>query len=190
VIGLFGGAFDPPHTGHVALATRAIEHFGLERLIVLPTGVAPHKSVRADAETRLRLARAAFADVPRAEVSRWELDRDGPSYTVETVRQWPGSVLVIGADQFADFLTWHKPNEVLEHARLGVATRSGYERAELERVRSRLARPERVEFFELEPVPVSSRQIRALVARGEAIDGLVPPRVREEIARSNLYGEG
>ena len=190
MIGLFGGAFDPPHTGHVALAARAIAHFCLDRLIVLPTGVAPHKRVQTDPETRLRLARAAFAELPGAEVSRWEVDRDGPSYTVETVRHWPGSVFLIGADQFADFLAWREPNEVLEHARLGVPTRPGYERTELEHIRSRLARPERVEFFELEPVPVSSSEIRARVARGEAINGLVPPRVADEIARSKLYREG
>ena len=188
--GLFGGAFDPPHAGHVALACRGIEHFRLDRLIVLPTGIAPHKRVRTDAETRLRLAVAAFADLPHTEVSRWEIDRGGPSYTIETVRHWPGSIFLVGADEFAEFATWRQPDGVLEHARLGVGTRPGYPRALLEQVLSGLARRDRVEFFELDPVPVSSRDIRERVARGEPIDELVPPAVATEIARAGLYREG
>ena len=187
--GLFGGAFDPPHNGHVALAERAIAHFRLERLIVLPTGAPPHKSVETDAETRLELARAAFADVARAEVSRWEIDRPGPSYTVETVEHWPGSIFLVGADEFADFLSWRDPDEVLVHARLGVATRPGYRADELEHVLARLERPERVEFFELEPLPISSREIRARVAAREPIEGLVPAAVAELIQRLGLYRE-
>ena len=187
MIGLFGGAFDPPHIGHLALATRALAHFGLDRLIVLPTGLAPHKSVATDPETRFRLALAAFRRLPRTEVSRWEIDREGPSYTVDAVRQWPDATFLVGADEFADFLTWREPDEVLEHARLGVAARPGYGRGQLELVLAGLRRPERVEFFELEPVPVSSRDIRARVARGESIEQLVPAEVAEEIAQAGLY---
>jgi nicotinate-nucleotide adenylyltransferase len=193
MIGLFGGAFDPPHNGHVALVRRALEHFALERLVVIPTGVAPHKPVRTPGEIRLRLAEAAFAGVPRAEVSDWELERGVPSYTVETTRwareRWGDVMFLVGADQFAKLETWHEPDRVLELARLGVATRPGYEPDELERRRADLADPSRVQFFEIEPVPVSSTEIRDRVTRGEPIDALVPGPVADLIEELGLYRE-
>ncbi len=189
--GLFGGAFDPPHNGHVALARGAVEHFALERLVVIPTGVAPHKEVRTPGELRLRLAEAAFADVPGAEVSDWELERGVPSYTLETTRwarhRWGEILFLVGADQFAALDTWHRPDDVLELARLGVATRPGFARETLEALRERLRDPSRVDFFEIEPVAVSSTQLRERVARGEPIDGLVPPAVARHIAVHRLY---
>jgi nicotinate-nucleotide adenylyltransferase len=138
VTGLFGGAFDPPHNGHVALARTALDRFELDRLVVIPTGVAPHKRIETPAETRCELAEAAFADVPRTEVSRWELDRGEPSYTLETTRwaraRYGELLFLVGADQFARLDTWYRPDEVLELARLGVATRPGYPREALDRV--------------------------------------------------------
>jgi nicotinate-nucleotide adenylyltransferase len=188
---LFGGAFDPPHIGHVALAEAAIEHFDLERLVVIPTGVAPHKEVRTPAEIRCRLAEAAFADVPRTEISRWEIERGEPSYTLETTR-WARErhgelIFLVGADQFAKLETWHRPDEVLELARLGVATRPGYPRDVLEEVLATLRDPSRVEFFELAPHPVSSTEVRDRIARGEPIDGLVPPAVAGLVGELGLY---
>jgi len=189
--GLFGGAFDPPHVGHVALAKAAIAHFALERLVVIPTGVAPHKHVATPAELRCRLAEAAFADVPRVEISRWEIDRGEPSYTLETTRwareRYGELIFLVGADQFAKLETWHRPDEVLELARLGVATRPGYPRDVLDAVLAKLRDPTRVEFFELEPHPVSSTEVRARIARGEPIDGLVPPGVARLVEELGLY---
>ena len=191
--GLFGGAFDPPHDGHVALARRAIEHFALERLVVIPTGVAPHKEVRTPGGIRLGLAEAAFADVPRAEVCDCELERGVPSYTLETTRwargRWGELIFLVGADQFAALDMWHRPDEVLAIARLGVATRAGFESADLERLRARLRDPSRVEFFEMQPVAVSSTEIRARVAAGHPIAGLVPPAVERLIEELRLYRE-
>ena len=190
-VGLLGGAFDPPHVGHVALVDEAIRHFALERLVVVVTGLPPHKSVETDRWARFRLAEAAFGERPDVVVSSYELEREGPSHTVETVRWaahlWSDVIFLVGADEFADFLAWKDPNGVLEHARLGVATRPGYPRVRLEEVRAALARPDRVEFFEIPALPVSSREIRTRVARGESVDGLVPERVREEIERMRLY---
>ncbi|MDQ4030576.1 MAG: nicotinate (nicotinamide) nucleotide adenylyltransferase [Actinomycetota bacterium] len=189
--GLFGGAFDPPHLGHVALAEAAIANFALERLVVIPTGVAPHKQVTTPAEVRCRLAEAAFADVPRVEISRWEIDRGEPSYTLATTRwardRYGELIFLVGADQFAKLETWHRPDEVLELARLGVATRPGYPREALDAVLAKLRDPSRVEFFELEPHPVSSTEVRARAARGEAIDGQVPPAVARLVEELGLY---
>ena len=190
-VGLLGGAFDPPHNGHLALADAAIAHFALERLVVVVTGVPPHKEVRTDAETRFRLAEAAFGGRDLVELSRHELDRPGPSYTVETARwaakEWGDVVFLVGADEFADFPRWREPERVLEHVRLGVATRPGYRREDLEAVLRGLERPDRVEFFEIPRVSVSSREIRARVAAGGDVDELVPARVAELIRELGLY---
>jgi nicotinate-nucleotide adenylyltransferase len=193
-VGLLGGTFNPPHVGHLALAQAALGKLDLDRLLVVPTGQTPGKEVDVDAETRLRLAEAAFAGMPRVEVSRLELDRAQPSYSYETVcwatEQWGEIVFVVGADRFADFLTWKRPNEVLRCARLGVATRPGWPRDRLEDVLRAVERPERVTFFDFEPVPVSSTDVRARVARDEPIDDLVPPAVARLIAELGLYRNG
>ena len=193
MIGLYGGSFDPPHNGHVALARAALEHFSLERLIITPAGQPPLKDepVGADAETRLRLVEAAFAELPRTEVSRLDLDLEGPAYSHETARvaaeRWGDVVLLVGADRFADFLRWESPDDVLQHARLGVATRPGVSRDDIDNVLARVSRPDRVELFEMPPVDVASRDIRRRIARGEPIDDLVPPRVAELISELGLY---
>jgi nicotinate-nucleotide adenylyltransferase len=189
--GLLGGAFDPPHEGHVVLARAAIDHFALERLVVVVTGDPPHKAVDTDAETRYRLAEAAFAGIPGVELSRFELDADGPSYTVRTARwareRYGDVVFVIGADEFASFLSWHEPASVLDEVRLGVATRPGYPRERLDAVLAGLERPERVELFEIPAVAASSTVVRERIACGEPIDDLVPARVAELVRDLSLY---
>jgi nicotinate-nucleotide adenylyltransferase len=192
-VGLFGGAFDPPHNGHLALADAAIDHFDLERIVVLPTGSPPHKRSETDPWTRFRLAAAAFKGRANVQLNAHELEREGPSYTVDTVRWaetiWPAAVFLIGADEFADFLAWKEPDGVLEHARLGVATRPGYPRERLESVLAALERADRVELFTIPEVPTSSSDIRERVRRGEPIDELVPPAVAQAIAAAGLYRE-
>ena len=188
---LFGGAFDPPHNGHLALVVAALARFEPERLLVLPAGFASYKLIEAPAATRLRLAEAAFADLPRVLVSDYEIARGEPSYTLETIR-WAaelyGEVMfLVGADQFALLDDWHRPNEVLRVARLGVATRPGYRGQELERQLARLEDLARVEFFEIPPTPISSSSIRALIARGEDVPGLMPPRVAALVSALGLY---
>jgi len=189
--GLLGGAFDPPHNGHLALAAAAIRHFELERLVVVVTGRAPHKTVETDPETRFRLAEAAFRGRPGVELSRVELDRAGPSYTLDTARwaqaRYGDVVFVVGADEFASFLSWHEPDGVLGHVRLGVAMRPGYPRERLEAVLGLLARPERVELFAIPALPVSSSDVRERVRRGEAIGDLVPPEVVWLVEDQRLY---
>ncbi len=179
--GLLGGAFDPPHLGHVALADSAERRLGLGELVVIVVAVPGHKEVHCPVETRLALARAAFP-WRRVEVDRHErtidMLEDGP---------WRDPVFLIGADEFVEFPTWKEPDAVLDLARLGVASRPGYARERLEEVLSGLRHPERVHFFEIEPVSVSSSEIREKVARGESIDGLVPPAVAAVIAQRGLY---
>ena len=189
--GLLGGAFDPPHNGHLVLAEAAISHFRLSRLAVVVTGAPPHKRVETDAESRFRLTEAAFAGLEGVEVSRFELDRPGPSYTVETARwardEYGDVVFVIGADEFASFLSWHDPNGVLEAVRLGVATRPGYERDHLDPVLEALERPDRVELFAIPALPVASTELRARLRRGEPVEDLVPAPVAALIRELGLY---
>jgi nicotinate-nucleotide adenylyltransferase len=190
-VGLLGGAFDPPHLGHVELARDARSRFDLARLLVVVTGRPPHKLVETGAETRLRLAETAFGELDGVEVSRWEIDRGEPSYTVDTVRwaneRWGDVAFVVGADEFCGFLDWKDPDGVLAYACLLVASRPGFPQERLDGVLAGLARPERVEFFELQPLPISSREIRARVARGEPIDHLVPSAVAKLIEELGLY---
>ena len=179
--GLFGSVFDPPHDGHVALLRDAKSHFGFDRVVVLVVARPGHKRVATEAAIRLELARLAFPDE--------EVELDPHARTIDTLRDgaFDDPVFLVGADQFADFLTWKDPDGVLERARLGVATRPGFSRESLDRVLRELGRPDRVELFEIEHLDVSSSDVRARVAAGRPIDGLVPPPGAAEIARLGLY---
>ncbi len=183
-VGVLGGAFDPPHRGHVALAARALERFALDELLVRVVEHPGHKEVVASAADRLALTRLAFAEEPRAQVAL-----DPYARTVDSLEalRLVDPLFLVGADEFASFLEWKEPERVLELARLGVATRPGYPRDALERVLRVLRRPERVELFELEPLPISSSDVRERAALGEPLDGLVPHAVAEEIERRRLY---
>jgi nicotinate-nucleotide adenylyltransferase len=190
-VAVFGGAFDPPHLGHVALIESALERFDFERVLVVPAGDPPHKAVSTPAEIRAHLAELAFSDIARVEISFIELEPGGPRYTIETLRRLREScddlALLVGADQFAGFLDWREPDAILELASLAVATRPGYDDEELQAVLAALDRPERVVFFSIPPHPVSSREIRARAHDGLPIDDLVPRSVAAEIARLGLY---
>jgi nicotinate-nucleotide adenylyltransferase len=181
VTGLLGGTFNPPHNGHLALARAAQDHFDVGELAILVAARPGHKEVQLDADTRLRLTRAAFPD--------HEVELDPYERTVDLLKsgRWQNPLVLVGADAFADFMSWKDPDGVLERARLGVATRPGYPRERLDAVLAQLALAERVELFEIEPLLISSRDIRDRVARGEAIDELVPPAVAELIGSLGLY---
>jgi nicotinate-nucleotide adenylyltransferase len=180
--GLYGGSFDPPHRGHVELARRAKEELGLDRLLVLVSADPGHKEVATPADVRLRLARAAF---PADEVVL-----DPEPRTIDTLRahpEWRDPVLVLGADQFADFLSWKEPNAVLDRARLAVGTRPGFPPEVLTAVLQGVDRPDRVQFFELEPVPVASRELRERIAAGGDVGGDVPSAAADIIRVESLY---
>jgi nicotinate-nucleotide adenylyltransferase len=187
--GLYGGAFDPPHNGHLALARGAIEQLSLERLIVLVISNPGHKRVYLDVETRLRLAHAAFADIPRVEIRRDDHERtiDSVLAAGEEVRD---AIFLIGADEFAGFRDWKDPDGLLERVRLGVATRPGFPRERLDDVLASLEQPDRVTFFEIEPVDVSSSELRRRAGEGEPIDGDVPTAVAAMVSDEGLYRRG
>ena len=183
-VGILGGVFDPPHNGHVALARAAIRELDLDELLVLVVADPGHKRATTPAETRLELTRLAFEDVPQAVV---ELDPHARTVDSLEERRPVDAVFILGADELAGFESWKSPERVLELVRIAVAMRPGVPHDEVRAVRDRLSAPDRVLEFELEPVPVSSSEIRARVARGEGIDDMVPPQVAEAIARLGLY---
>jgi nicotinate-nucleotide adenylyltransferase len=180
---LYGGAFDPPHAGHVAVLEAAKAELGVPSAVVLVAERPGHKDTHLPAEVRLELARAAFPDD--------DVRLDPYPRTIDLLRteRFDDPVFVIGADQFSDFPAWKEPDEVLEHARLAVATRPGFPRERLESVLRGLKRPERVRFFEIEPNAAASRDVRALAAAGEPLDRVVPEPVARLIEDRRLYRE-
>jgi nicotinate-nucleotide adenylyltransferase len=186
-VGILGGVFDPPHAGHVALARAAVRELGLDELLVLVVADPGHKHATTPADTRLDLAKLAFAGVPEARV---ELDRHARTVDSLEKRALPTDTLfILGADELAGFEAWKSPHRVLELVRLAVGMRPGVTRGEVDAARARLDVPERIVEFELAPFPVSSSEIRARIRNGESIDDLVPPQVAGAIARLRLYGQ-
>jgi nicotinate-nucleotide adenylyltransferase len=178
---VFGGMFDPPHAGHVRLVDGAKRHFQVERVLVLVVAEPGHRAVVAGAAERLALARAAF---PGEDV---ELDEHPRTIDMLRAGEFDDALLLVGADQLASFQQWKEPDAVLEMARVAVATRPGLGLEDLAHALEQLGRPDRIELFPIEPQPIASRELRARVARGESLDGLVPPAVAEEIERRGLY---
>jgi nicotinate-nucleotide adenylyltransferase len=177
VTGVLGGTFDPPHNGHVALARAALERLPIDRLVVLVAARPGHRPTVADAETRLRLAEAAFAGLPA------EVVLDEHPFTADAVRggRFGDALFIVGADEGAAFRTWKEPEEVLRWVKLAVGTRSGYPPADL------APYGDRVVSFELESPDVSSSDVRERAERGEPIDDLVPAAVAGAIQGLGLY---
>jgi len=178
IIGIFGGRFDPPHLGHLALARAAVKHFAFDELHVTVVADAAHKTFEAPATDRLELARLTFAESRVEFRALVALDRH--RYTVDSLEAYgyDDPIFLIGADELAALPTWREPERVLELARLGVAARPGYEPP--------LTSP-RVELFELEPHPISSSEIRRRAGAGEPLGGLVVPAVADYIEAHGLY---
>jgi nicotinate-nucleotide adenylyltransferase len=181
-LGLYGGVFDPPHLGHVELARRAKEKLSLDRLVVLVSADPGHKRVETPAEIRLRLTRAAFPDD--------DVQLDPTPRTIDLLHahpEWHDPLFLIGADEFRDFPAWKDPAEVLQLARLAVATRPGFPQEQLDAVLAQLDDPRRVRFFEIEPFPISSRDLRERLVAGEDVSSELPHAVAEIICTEGVY---
>ena len=196
-IGILGGTFNPPHLGHLVCAQEAHAQLALDRVVLMPAARPPHKAVAADpgAEARFELCRAAVAGDERFAVSRVELDRAGRSYTVDTLKALHETspqdelIFIVGGDMARSLPTWREPEAVLELATLAVAERAGSER---EDIRGELrgldgATAERVRFFDMPRIDVSSSQVRERLATGRPIRYLVPDAVAEAIATNGWY---
>ena len=192
-VGIFGGSFDPVHNAHCALARHALIELRLDELLWVPAGRPWQKDrTMTPARHREAMVRLAIGGEPRFVLSRLELDRAGPSYTVDTVRALhaarPGVDwhLVIGEDQYARLPTWHGWQDLLGLVTLAVAARTPAEPGAPGRADPpRLGVAHRV--VALPPMEVSSTDIRERLARGQGIDDLVPAAVASYIARHHLY---
>jgi nicotinate-nucleotide adenylyltransferase len=197
-VGVLGGAFNPPHVGHLALAQEAHARLGLDQVLLVPMAEAPHREVEPEPgpAVRLRLCELAVAGDSRLEASPLEVDRGGRSYTVDTLRalrdRAPADelVLVLGADAAAGLPQWREPDELLKLASVAVASREGVERNRVREALEALPGSEAVEFFELPRLDVSSSLVRQRAGEGLPIRYLVPDAVAEEIAERGLYSSG
>jgi nicotinate-nucleotide adenylyltransferase len=195
-VGIFGGAFNPPHVGHLVCAQEALVQLELEKVVFMPVGVAPHRELEGDpgAQARLEMVELAVGDDARFAVSRAELDRSGPSYTTDTLRELgeksPGDelFLILGGDQAAALPSWHEPETVLSLATVAVMERTNWSRSAIEITIGRLPGAERIRYLEMPLMQVSSSMIRRRVARGLPIRYLVPDKVANYIGTNDLYG--
>jgi nicotinate-nucleotide adenylyltransferase len=195
-IGILGGTFNPPHIGHLVCAQEALSGLGLDRLLLMPVHAPPHKAIEADpgVQHRVAMCRAAVADHPALEVSLAEIDRAGPSFTVDTLNalheQAPDDELtwIVGGDMAYALPTWRDPEKVLSLASLGVAEREGVRRHDIvERLSVVPGAAERVKFFDMPRIDLSSSLLRRRVAAGRTVRYLVPDPVRAIIDREALY---
>jgi nicotinate-nucleotide adenylyltransferase len=192
-IGILGGTFNPPHRGHLALARHAQAELGLERVLLMPAHSAPHKGEEGDPgpERRLEMCRLAVGGEAGLEVCALEIERGGPSYTVDTLRAIkqgdPEAELtfIVGADMARTLPAWREPRALVGLAGLAIAEREETGREEVLQALAPLGG--RMKFLAMPMLEVSSSQVRERVKAGEPIEGLVAPAVAEYIAAHALY---
>ncbi|QAA76570.1 MAG: Nicotinate-nucleotide adenylyltransferase [Candidatus Bipolaricaulis sibiricus] len=190
--GLFGGTFNPIHTGHLRVAEEALRQFGLREVVFIPTGCPPHRTVDegTPAETRYTLVCLAVKDRPRFSVSRIEVDRPGPSYTVDTVAAMKelhpeGVAYIVGADIFARIETWRDWRRLLESCPFIVAPRPGASPAQFHRPPFTAAE---VHVLNMPLISISSSELRRRYREGMPTAGMIPTEVDRWIREHGLYG--
>lgn len=197
--GILGGTFDPPHNGHLKIAAAARSALGLAQIVFIPAGQPPHKldDPVSPAATRLAMLELALARHPNFVISRLELLRAGPSYTVDTLRELHQTLgddaeiyFIMGMDSLQNFHTWHQPQEIVKLCKLAVLRRPGFD-VDLDTLEKQV--PGVTASVVIIPGPefdISASEIRARVRRGESIRGLVPPAVAAFIKTNRLYKNG
>lgn len=195
-IGVFGGAFNPVHNGHVKLASSYIESLNLDKLIVIPTANPPHKSSKdlIDGKDRLFMLNLAFKDVEKVEISDIEFNRQGKSYTYDTLLELKNIYkdadfyLIIGADQFMSFNKWYKYDEILKEVTLCTAAREENMRDSLKDFSKKLLKDNHCYIADFDPIVVSSSEIRENLKNNIDISFLIPKNVYNYIIEKGLYG--
>lgn len=196
-LGILGGTFDPVHVGHLGLAEAARTAFDLDRVLFVPAAVPPHKpeGAVASADDRLAMVRRAVEAAPHFAVSEVELERQGPSYTVDTLaelqQRHPGAdvYFIAGADEVLALHTWRDPQRLVQMARFIAATRPGFDLSRLAELELRLGPAARGRFLPLNWVELglSSTDLRRLLAEGRSVRYLVPDRALDYIEERRLY---
>jgi nicotinate-nucleotide adenylyltransferase len=195
-VGILGGAFNPPHLGHLVCAQEALVQLELDKVVFIPVGQAPHRELEGDpgAEERLEMVELATADDERFEVSRAELDREGPSYTTDTLRALREAApddelfLILGGDQAAALQSWHEPEQVLTLATVVVAERLSWSRQAIGIKIGRLEGMRGIRYLDMPIIQISSSTIRRRAAAGQPIRYLVPDKVVAYIEANGFYG--
>ena len=182
-IGVFGGSFDPVHVGHLAIALAALESVPLDRVLFTPARRSPLKDRDpvANVADRVAMLEAAIANEPRFALSRVELERDGVSYTVDTLEALRAEgelFLILGSDALADLARWRKPDRIRELATILVASRPGAPEPDP---------MHHAQAFDAPRLDISSRELRTRAARGMSLRYLVPDAVWEHIKKRGLY---
>ena len=195
-LGLLGGTFNPPHVGHLVCAAEALDQLGLDRVDLVPVHTPPHKEAVDDpgATCRIELCTLATREEDRIGVSRADADVPGASFTVDTLRRLHARrpedelTFIVGGDMAQSLPAWREPEAILALAELGVAGREGVDRTAIaERLDGLRGAPERIRFFDMPRLDISSSMIRSRVAAGRPIRHLVPDAVAAAIARARLY---
>jgi nicotinate-nucleotide adenylyltransferase len=194
-VGVLGSAFNPPHFGHLALAQEALWQLGLDEVIFVPTGHAPHKRIAGDPgrEVRMEMARLATDHDERFAVSALEVDREGPSYAYETLEALAEEmadtelVFVMGADAAVGLESWRKPERVVELASLAVARRAGVSDSEVTATARSLGCESRVTMLEMPQFGVSSSAVRERAHQGRPLRYLVPDAIAQLIEARGIY---
>jgi nicotinate-nucleotide adenylyltransferase len=194
--GVFGGTFDPIHIGHLAVAEAARDEFRLRRVLFIPAAQPPHKPGReiSPVEDRFAMVKAAVAENPAFEVSRLEIEREGPSYTVDTLSALCAAdpadhlALILSAESYAEFTTWHEPRRILDLADLIVAPRVGYADADPGLIGREFPDASAlVAFMDGPRIRLSASEIRQRAADGRSLRYLVPDAVEAYIGDHGLY---
>jgi len=194
-VGILGGTFNPPHLGHLVCAQEAYIRLTLDRVMLIPAHIPPHKAIEDEpgAEHRLELCRLAVQGDARFSVSDIETTRKGASYTVDTLEELRSRApdnelfLIVGGDIAAGLPEWHQPERVLSLATLAVAARRGTSASAIEDALATLSGGERTRFFEMPTIGLSSTMIRDRVQAAQPIKYLVPDAVADYIDRHGLY---
>ena len=190
--GLLGGSFDPVHFAHIELARQALRHLGLDGVTLIPAAQPWQRAaLGASSEQRLAMLELAVQGETGLDVSALEIERGGPTYTIDTVLALPSNkdyFWILGADQLANFCTWKQWDDIAEKVELAVAARPGSAMSVPPALREWLTSHARqLHFIPMEPMELSATAIRQRVSSGQAIDGMVHPSVAQYIQRHGLY---
>ncbi len=195
-VGILGGTFDPPHIGHLVIAQEAMRYLHLSQVVFVPTRQPPHKPTDelTPIDLRLDMVRLAIARNPRFTLSRVDVDREGPTYTIDTIRllrrqygEGTDLYFIMGMDSLANLPTWHKPEELVHLCCLAVLNRPGY-KVDLDELEAKVPGVrERIIFIPSPALEVSATDLQRRVRDGEPIDHLVPEAVAAFIYEQGMY---
>ncbi len=194
-IGLFGGTFAPPHCGHVRAVKMMLSHVELDKLLIMPTAIPPHK-VKAKGDTpgvRLEMCRAAFGGMDKVEVSTYETDKGGLSYTVDTLEHLSAEnrtiFMLTGGDMFKSLPRWYKAERIFDLATIVCIPRYEGELDELNAFADEFKKKfgAKIQIIGTNPYEISSTVIRDMTQKGESLENIVPAGVEDIIKRENLY---